>query len=277
MDITKEFEDLKKIIKKESAIAREYFDADNTDNTLKSDGSVVTEVDKNIETALLAYIKERFPGDAIVGEEHGEHEGTSGFVWHIDPIDGTDNFLRKIPFCAVSVARLGDTSEDSFAIIYNPITGQMFSSLMEDGTYENERLVNHTADSLGGRQIITLSAPSRDWMKASKSKLFEALSMHIGKGTSFGSCALELAYIAANRIDAQLTFELKSYDYAAGLFLVRAAGGAISVFEDGQWKRFDGPLKELCAEHKKTIFTSHPDVHDKILDFIGDPKAWAEK
>lgn len=277
MNIEKEFTDIKQVIKDVSVIAREYFDSDSTQNEIKDDGSVVTEIDKNIETALLAHVKERFPEDSIVGEEHGNHEGTSGFVWHIDPIDGTDNFLRKIPFCCVSVARLGDGPEDSFGIIYNPITGQMFSSLMEDGTYENERITNLTADPLGGRLIIVLSAYSRDWMKIAKLKLFEGISMKIGKATSYSSCALELAYIAANRIDAQLTFGLNTYDYAAGLFLVKAAGGAISVFENGEWKRWEGSIKDLCNEHGKTIFSSHPDIHNEIIDFIGDPKAWADK
>ena len=275
MDIEKEFSDLKQVIKEVSVIAREYFDSDSTANEIKGDGSVVTEIDKNIETALLKHIKERFPDDSIVGEEHGNHEGTSGFVWHIDPIDGTDNFLRKIPFCCVSVARLGDTAEGSLGIIYNPITGQMFASLKEDGAYENERLTNLTAEPLGGRLILVLSAYSRDWMKIAKLKLAEALSMEIGKTVSYSSCALELAYIAANRIDAQLTFGLQTFDYAAGLFLVKAAGGAISVYEDDEWKRWTGSIKDLCDSHGKTIFSSHPDIHDQITTFIGDPKKWA--
>ena len=277
MDIEKEFADIKQVIKDVSVIAREYFDSDSTQNETKDDGTVVTEVDKNIETALLAHIRERFPEDSIVGEEHGSYEGTSSFVWHIDPIDGTDNFLRKIPFCGVSVARLGNGPEDSFGIVYNPITKQMFSSLMEDGTYENERVTKFTADILGTRMIITVAAPSRDWMKMAKIRLFEALTLKFDKSSSYSCCALELAYIASNRIDAQLTFGLKTYDYAAGLYLVKAAGGAISVFEDGEWRRWEGSIKGLCDVHGKTIFSSHPDIHDGIINFIGDPKAWADK
>lgn len=279
MDIQKEFEDLKDLIKKESAIARDYFNEDSTENTIKGDGSVVTEVDGKMEAVLSTHIKARFPNDAIIGEEHGEHAGESGFVWHIDPIDGTDNFLRKIPFFCVSVARLGDTIEDSFAIIYNPITGQMFSSIMDEGAYENERLMSLTAEPLGSRHLVSVAAYSRDWMKTAKFALLEALSVELDgyKGVTYSSCALETAYVAANRIDAQLIFELKSWDYAAGLFLVQASGGVISVSEDGKWKRWEGSLKELCAIHGRTIFASHADVHDEILDFIGDPHDWGEK
>ncbi len=276
MNIEQEFAELKSVIKEAGQAAREYFDSDSTQNEIKDDGSVVTEIDKKIETALLNHIKERFPDDAIVGEEHGEHEGKSGFVWHIDPIDGTDNFLRKIPFCGVSVARLGDTAEDSLAIIYNPITGQMFSSLMENGTYENERLTNLTAEPLGSKLVVAVAAYSRDWMKLAKINLFKGLSEEVGKGTTYSSCAVELAYVAASRIDAQITFGLNTYDYAAGLFLVKAAGGSISVCEDGEWKLWEGSIKGLCNEHKKTIFCSHPDVHEQIRDFIGDPRKWAD-
>lgn len=277
-DIETKFHELQQEIVEASKLAKEYFDTDSTKNEQKSDGSVVTEVDKGIERHLRAWIDREFPDDAIVGEEEEGKDGTSGFVWHIDPIDGTDNFLRKIPFCAVSVARLGDTAEDSFGIVHNPLTGQTFASLMEDGAYENKRVTNLTAEPLGGRLTVTVATTGREpWMRPAKFALFAALSKQFGKSISYGSTALELAYVAANRIDGYVTFGLNSYDYAAGLYLVKAAGGTISVFEDGSWNRFEGPLKELCAEHGKTIFASHPDIHDEICDFIGDPEKWADK
>ncbi|MFT5036940.1 MAG: myo-inositol-1(or 4)-monophosphatase [Candidatus Azotimanducaceae bacterium] len=277
MDIEKEFADLKEVIIEAGKLAREYFDTDSEQIEHKSDQSVVTEVDKNIETALITHIRERFPDDTIVGEEHGSHEGSSSFVWHIDPIDGSGNFVRKVPFCCVSVARLGDGPEDSFALIYNPITGHMFASLMEEGVYINEGVTSLRAGSLEGeKQVISLGYGREKWMKVARYKLFEALGMKFGKCTAYGSAALELAYLSANRIDGQLTLGLSTYDYAAGLFLVKAAGGSISVFEDGVWKLWQDSIKSLCDVHGKILFCSHPDVHLEMRDFIGDPKQWAE-
>lgn len=274
-----QFHQFQDVVKEAGKIAYDYFYSPDTNNESKADGSVVTKIDKEIETILVTYIKEHFPDDAIVGEEHGVHEGNSGFVWHIDPIDGTDNFLRRIPFCAMSIARLGDTAEGSCAIVYNPITKQMFSSYLETlgDVYENEHLCNLTAESLGGKYVVALGRGTKEpWMKPSAYELYKGIGMKYGRATSYGCTALEFAYVAGNKIDAALTYGLYSYDYAAGLFLVKAAGGAISVFQDGAWKLWEGNLKELCAEHGRIIFASHPDTHDEMLDFIGDPKSWSK-
>lgn len=257
-------------------VAQDYFQANDTTNEQKDDGSVVTAVDTAIEKVLVAFIREQFPNDSIVGEEGGSYEGVSNFVWHIDPIDGTDNFLRRIPFCAVSVARLGETVEDSFGIVHNPITSQTFSALMDEGVYENNHVHNLSADLLGGRAIVSVCRGKELWMKSATYNLQKELGIRFGKGASYGCCALELAYVAANRIDGVLTFGLNSYDYAAGLFLIQAGGGNISVFRDGEWFDWDASLKNLCAAHGETIFASHAGIHAEALELIGDPRQWAD-
>lgn len=280
MDIEKEFYDLKLAIEEVGKVAYAYFDSSDTSYEQKLDNTVVTEVDKNVEAFLLGYIKEHFPNDTIVGEEYGETTGTSGFVWYIDPIDGTDNFLRKVPFSAISVARLGDSVEDSFGIVYNPITRQMFSSLAESegGVYENERVCHLTADSLGGRYVIAIGRGRKEpWMKSAGYALSEGLGMKFGKCKAFDCTALELSYVASNRFDGFLTYGLKPYDYAAGLFLTKAAGAAISIYENGEWRLWTQNLKELCAIQDRTIFVSHRDTHQDFIEFIGDPKLWAKE
>lgn len=276
MNIEPQFYALIEEIKEAGKVAHDYFVTDSTQNDQKADGSVVTEVDTAIERRLRTWIETNFPEDAIVGEEEEGREGVSGFVWHVDPIDGTDNFLRKIPFCAISVARLGSDAEDSFGVVYNPITGQVFSSLMEDGTYENQRVTNLTAEPLGGRFRLGTGRGKEDWMKQVDHPIQDAFGHKYGSGKALGSCALELAYLSAGRIDAFLIFGLHSWDYAAGLYLVKAAGGMISVLENGEWQVWEKSLQELCAEHGKTIFASHPEVHVEIRDFIGDPKKWSD-
>lgn len=272
MDIEQKFHEFKQVVREAGTIAKKYFDEGDTNCEIKGDKSVVTKVDMAIEAKLVEYIKANFPNDAIIGEEGGEHLGTSGFVWHIDPIDGTDNFLRKIAFCGISVARLGDTAEDSFGIVYNPITDQMFSSFLETegGVFENERVCKITPEPLGGRYFLSVGPGKEPWMKPARYKIMERFGLSMGKGASLGCTAMELAYLSANRIDAYISFGLKSYDYAAGLFLAKAAGGVISVYEDGGWKLWSGNLKEFCSVHARTFFVSHPDVHQEMLANIGD-------
>lgn len=276
MTSEQKFHEFKEVVRNAGKIAREYFVAGDTNCEIKGDNSVVTEVDTAIEAQLIEYIKTNFPGDAIIGEEHGEHAGDSGFVWHIDPIDGTDNFLRKIAFCGISVARLGDSTEDSFGIVYNPITDQMFSSFLETdgGVFENERVCKITPEPLGGRYFLSIGPGKEKWMKPARYKIMENFGLTMGKGTSLGCTAMELAYLSANRIDAYLSFGLKSYDYAAGLFLAKAAGAVISVYEDKTWKPWTENLKEFCSIHARTFFVSHPAVHQEMLAVIGDMAQW---
>jgi len=98
MTIEQKFAATIAVIEQVGQKAWDYFDADSATNEVKADGSVVTDIDKAIEVELMAFIRELFPDDSIVGEEGEGYLGTSDFVWHIDPIDGTDNFPRKIPF-----------------------------------------------------------------------------------------------------------------------------------------------------------------------------------
>lgn len=271
------FELLIKEIESAGELAYQYF-IDNEDaNEQKSDGSVVTEIDKKIEEIIVTFVRAHFPNDSIVGEEGAGYTGDSGFVWHIDPIDGTDNFLRRIPFCAISVARLGDTDEDSFAVVHNPITQQTFSSFTDEGVREMNKIHILNNHLLGGRANVSIGRGRDYWMKSAGYNLQKALGIKLGKCSVYNCCALELAYIASNRIDGFLIYGLHSWDYAAGLYLIKSAGGVISVFENGIWNKWSGTIKELCAEHDKTIFASHTGIHDEALEIIANPRNWSDE
>ena len=278
MTIEEKFHALVTLIETIGLQARAYFDANQNENEQKSDGSVVTQIDKDIETSIVRFVRTEFPDDSIVGEEGQDYTGTSDFFWHIDPIDGTDNFLRRIPFCAISVARLGSTTEDSFGIVHNPITKQTFAALMDNGVYEREHVHVLTDELLGGKAVITLARGRKEsWIKTAAYNLRKGIAMQFGKCDPYGSCALELAYVSANRIDGVLIIGLNSYDYGAGLFLVKAAGGLISVFENDVWTLWTGSLKDLCAEHGKTIFVSHGGIHTEVIALIGNPRDWSDE
>jgi myo-inositol-1(or 4)-monophosphatase len=277
MTIEAKYHALITLIETEGLKARAYFDDNQNANEQKADGSVVTQIDKDIEDAIVGFVRTHFPEDTIIGEESAGYIGTSDFVWHIDPIDGTDNFLRRIPFCAISVARLGSATEDSFGIVHNPITKQTFAALMDNGVYEREHIHILTDELLGGRVVISIGRGREFWMKSAGYNLQKAFGTNFGKCTVYNCTALELAYIAANRIDGFLTYGLHSYDYAAGLFLVKAAGGQISVYENNVWSPWTGSLKDLCAEHGKTMFISHGGIHTQALELINNPRDWSDE
>ena len=117
---------------------------------------------------------------------------------------------------------------------------------MENGVYENARVHVLNDELLGGRAVVTIARGKALWMKSASYNLRKAIGMELGRCDPLGCCALEIAYVAANRVDGVLTFVLNSWDYAAGLYLVRAGGGSISVFEDCAWRLWTGELKPLC-------------------------------
>lgn len=277
MDTKDKFNAVISEIKEAGKVAQAYFTSASNQNTLKSDGSVVTQVDEDIQAKLIEHIRKNFPDDSVIGEEAGDDiKGSSDYSWWIDPIDGTDNFLRRIPFFCVSVARLGKTAEDSFGIVYNPITEQVFASYMDDDVYENDNLHKINSDSLGGRAIISIGRGKEDWMKSADYNIRKAVGHQFGKGAAYGSCALELAYVAANRIDGILIMGLQAWDYAAGLYLVRSGGGEISYYEDSSWKIWTGSIKDLCLSNKKYLFASHSGLHTKALELIDNPEKWSD-
>lgn len=277
METKEQFEALITVVERAGLKARDYFDDDSSTNEIKTDGSVVTEIDKAIEAELIAYVRAQFPDDSIVGEEGGSHTGTSEYTWHIDPIDGTDNFLRRVPFCAISVARLGENDEGTFALVHNPITNQTFSSYVAGEVREGEHVHTLNDDTLGGRAVLSIARGQKVWMKSASYNISKAMGLKFGGGRPFGCCALEHAYVAANRIDGVLTFGLNTYDYSAGLYLIQTAGGKISVFENGAWAPWEQSINALCDKHGKTIFSSHAGIHDEALVLIGDPKQWGDK
>ena len=275
------FEALSTYIESLGDLARDYFNSDSSFNEQKSDGSVVTHVDKLIETKLRSFIEEHFPGEAVLGEEHGLTSGSTEFVWAIDPIDGTDNFVRKIPFFAITVARLGSSSEGSFAIIYNPISRQLFSSFAGGPVTENGRPCTIPKEGIGGRHFITVTGTnsSGEWIKPARQHIQRALYLEFGKSGHYHSSLLELAYVAVGRFDGILQIEMSAWDSAAGLSMVQANHGAISVLKGSVWQRHEGLLKELYGADflgRPTVFSSRADIHERALMMIGNPRTWTE-
>lgn len=280
MNIETQYKSLITEIEDAGEAARDYFYAHESQNVAKSDGSLVTEIDTMTEDRLRAHIVTYFPDDTIVGEEGDDTVGTSGFVWYIDPIDGTENFIRKIPFFCITEVRLGPSAEGSFAVVHNPITKQTFASIMEDGVYENTNLCELSAQGIANKTLIHVTSnKDEEWMKPARYRLQAEFARRYGKSGIFGSALLEYAYVASNRIDGFLNIGLNAWDSAAGLYLVKAAGGAISIYADGKWSRYEGPIKELYGQSRREkiiSFVSHPAIHDEILELVGDPRQWAE-
>ncbi|WP_182086270.1 inositol monophosphatase [Aureimonas sp. ME7] len=207
-------------------IALGYFrDRSRLTVTEKLNGQdVVSIADKEVETLLRWRIRDAFPDDSLLGEEYALEEGSSGFTWVMDPIDGTSPFVFGIPAWCVSVAVMRG-AEIVAGVIYAPTTNELYSARRGDGATMNGAPIR-VADTTLRTGVLGMGAnhrvPSR-----TVSSFIERLLDEGGMFVRNGSGALMLAYVAAGRLVGYWEPHMNAWDCYAGLLLVEEAGGWI--------------------------------------------------
>ncbi len=196
----------------------------------KTRNDYVTEVDKACEYAIVSHIRKFYPEHAILAEEGGA-AGESDSLWIIDPLDGTSNFLHGIPHYAISIAYQFKGRLES-AVIYDPIKEELFSSSRGRGAFMNDqRLRVSKLNDLSGA-IMATALPFRKRRHLAESiNILNAVFPEIEDIRRTGSAALDLAYVAAGRVDGYWEMGLDRWDIAAGILLVREAGGVVVDFQ----------------------------------------------
>lgn len=191
----------------------------------------VTEVDRQAEAEIVRELKRAYPDHAILGEESGASgKKNARFTWVIDPLDGTHNYLRGIPQFAVSIAQL-DRGEPVHAVIFDPLRDELFTASKGDGAFLNDRRMRvGKRETLDGA-IFATGFPYRQ--RAHLEVQLEMTRALLGRAEDFrraGSAALDLAWTANGRLDGYFEIGLKPWDMAAGVLLVREAGGRYCDF-----------------------------------------------
>lgn len=204
---------------------------------IKADGSSYTEADVATQKALLKALREIRPG-AIMGEEMTReeqekqwHEGMNG-LWSVDPIDGTSNFLKGLPYFCISVAWMVQ-GKSVMGVVYNPVSDEMFYAEKGRGAFLNDRLlpINRNVSELS-------SAVANVDLKRLHKKLAVEVAAHppYASQRNYGACALEWCYTAAGYFDLYLHGGQKPWDYAAGCLILEEAGGYMSgLVNDDYW------------------------------------------
>jgi len=202
---------------------------ESLETTAKGRNDFVTAMDVRSEEIIKEYLHERFPEDNFLGEEGGyQHHGDGG-TWVIDPIDGTSNFIHGLPGYTVSIGYEREKWKPVVGVIYNPSTDDMYSAVDGGGAFcnGNPLCVSTVADP--HRTVVLSSPPLRDTRRLDNYlKVFEILCTEAGEIRGFGSAALHLCYVASGKADAYIEFNLNYHDMAAGLVIVKEAGGKVS-------------------------------------------------
>jgi myo-inositol-1(or 4)-monophosphatase len=239
-------------------IIRDFGEIENLQVSLKGPGDYVTACDKKVEKILIEELQKARPTYSILSEEIGEIKNDKSFKWIIDPIDGTSNFLHGIPHFAISIG-LEHNNEIICGIIYDPIKDEMFTAEKGNGSYINNQRMRVSSRSKLKDCMIFTGGPkhgSSDTELSIKeyNKISSKILVPIRK---LGSASLDMAYVAAGRCDGFWSRNLNYWDIAAGIILVKEAGGFITDL--------NGDNKYI---QNKTILVTNSKIGDEMIEVL---------
>jgi myo-inositol-1(or 4)-monophosphatase len=221
-------------LKAARGLLRDFGEVEQLQVSVKGPGDFVSTADLKAERTLKAELTRARPGYALLFEESGAQPGSDPrHRWIVDPLDGTTNFLHGIPHFAISIALERD-SEIVAGIVYEPTRDEMYSAEKGLGAYVNDRRLRVSARRQLSDAVIGTGMPfgARGDPPAYLATLASVMAATSGI-RRMGSAALDLAYVAAGRYDGFWEFGLAPWDIAAGLLLVREAGGYVSDLSGG--------------------------------------------
>jgi myo-inositol-1(or 4)-monophosphatase len=236
------------------AILEEYLHRPLTIEEKQHRADLVTQADRASERAIVERLRGDYPAATILGEEGGVRKGTSQERWIVDPLDGTTNFAHGYPLFCISIA-YERGGEILAGVIYAPMMDELFAAEHGAGVRCNDRTIQVSKiDSVGAAMLCTGFKPF-DYDR--NAKHFAHASRYAQAVRRDGAAALDLAYTAIGRFDAFWEFDLAPWDKAAGVLIVREAGGTVSAL--------DGSPFQLDAD---SILASNGAVHDGVVSLF---------
>jgi myo-inositol-1(or 4)-monophosphatase len=224
--------------------------------TSKGRNDFVSEVDHAAEQEIIAIIRRHYPNHAFLAEESGR-AGDSDTVWIIDPLDGTTNFLHGFPVFAVSIA-CEQKGRLEHAVVYDPMRGELFTATRGAGAHlENRRIRVSKQRTLEGALIAT-GFPYRSNTRYIDAYLamLKGIMQHTAGVRRPGAAALDMAYVAAGRVDAFWEIGLSPWDTAAGTLLIQEAGGRIGTLNGGEYRQ------------KGNVLAGTPKVYEALVEML---------
>jgi myo-inositol-1(or 4)-monophosphatase len=223
----------------------------------KSRNDFVTDVDRKSEADIIATIRRSYPDHAIMAEESGR-SGEHEFVWIIDPLDGTTNFLHGFPVFAVSIA-IQQEGRLQHGVVYDPMRQEFFTASRGDGAQLEGKKIRVSGQKTLEGALIGTGLPFRTgvtYVDEYLAMLKKVMSTAAGVRRP-GAASLDLAYVAAGRIDGFWEFGLSPWDTAAGALLIQEAGGRVGTPMGAEYALGPG------------IVAGNPKVYQGLLEIIG--------
>ena len=248
----------KACMKASRSLIRDFGEIENLQVSTKGPGDFVTSADKRTEKILINELQKAHPEYGIITEETGIiNKSNTKKRWIIDPIDGTFNFMNGLPQFAISIA-YEEEHEIKCGVIFNPIMNEMFCAEKGSGAYlNNTRIRVSNKKKIKDSLIVTGGPKGASQIKEKIFSEYINVSNNVANVRKFGSAALDMAYVACGRFDGYWQRELNYWDVAAGIIIVKEAGGFVEFFEEDK----DFPLK-------KNILATNSNIVDDLKDLI---------
>jgi len=217
------------------SLKRDFGEVEKLQVSVKGAANFVSAADHRAEEILRAELAKARPGYCFLGEEGGRHEGTDKtHTWIVDPLDGTTNFLHGIPHFAISIA-LAREGTVVAGLIYNPANDEFFTAERGKGAFFNDRRIRVAARKRLADAVVCCALPHLGRGDLAQFRReFAAVQDKVAGLRRFGAAALDLAYIAAGRFDAYWERNLSPWDFAAGVLMVREAGGYVTDLDGNE-------------------------------------------
>jgi len=242
-------------------INRAARDIDILSVTRKRHADFVTEVDKAAEQAIIEILQRAYPDHAILAEESGAKAGTAGgsdYTWIIDPLDGTTNFIHGFPQYAVSIG-LRHKGVLAQAVVYDPAKNELFTATRGRGAYLDDRRIRVSRRTQLDDALIGTGFPFRELAHIEQYlAMFREITRRTAGIRRAGAAALDLAWVAAGRLDGFWEIGLSPWDMAAGALLIQESGGLV-----GDFRGESGYLES------GSIAAGNPKIFAQLLQIIG--------
>jgi len=249
---------VKACMKASRSLIRDFGEIENLQVSAKGPGDFVTSADKRTEKILIDELQKAHSEYGIVTEESGIiNKSNLKNRWIIDPIDGTMNFLNGVPQFAISVG-YEENRELKCGVIFNPISNEMFCAEKGNGSYlNNSRIRVSNKKKIKDALLVTGGPKGASKIKERIFSEYIRVSKNVSNVRKFGSAALDMAYVACGRFDGYWQREINYWDIAAGVIILREAGGFVDFFEEDK----NLPLK-------KNILATNSNIHNELRDLI---------
>ena len=248
----------KACMKASRSLIRDFGEIENLQVSTKGPGDFVTSADKRAEKIIIEELQKAHSDYGIITEESGFiNKSNTEKRWIIDPIDGTMNFMNGIPQFAISIG-YEENSEIKCGVIFDPIKNEMFCAEKGNGAYlNNSRIRVSNKKKLQDSLVVTGGPKSSSKIKDKIFSEFITISKRASHVRKFGSAALDIAYVACGRFDGYWQREINYWDIAAGIVILKEAGGFVDFFEIDP----KSPLK-------KNILASNANIHNELTNLI---------